>query len=232
MAGRLQFIVFISGLVSYSMPQGDVRGGVYNFTDAIYDGILNNRILSFGLGMLTDGRLALSDYVDTNGFGWIGWRKNYTPEPYIIFEFLETRIFHSVTFHCNVRDRTRIKLFSKVTVSFNVDGISYDASLSYEPENVSSGHVWMNHNVTVDLCQHIGKFVKLNFTYRGDWILISEVTFSSGGCHICLFVHSVTFKRLLAIRMRLTVYIHVTNNSPSLDYSHLDNQTTHILGLG
>ena len=162
------------------MPQGNVRGGRYNFTDSSYDGFTEKHFLSSGLGMLTDGSLAPEDYVDTDGLGWIGWNAKDTPAPYIIFEFLDTRIFHSMTIHCNVRDRTKIKLFSQVEVSFDVDGVAFDASLTYKPKNVSSGSNWMNYNVTVDLCRHIGKLMKLNFTYTGHWILISEVTFNSG----------------------------------------------------
>lgn len=164
----------------YNMSQGNARGGKYNFTDSIYDGFTKNNFLSNGLGFLTDGKLALADYVDSSGLGWIGWHARNTPAPYITFEFLDTRIFHSMTIHCNVRDRTKIKLFSEVEVSFNVDGVSYDASLTHRPKDVSSGSSWINYNVTVDLCRHIGKLVMLNFTYAGEWILISEVTFRSG----------------------------------------------------
>lgn len=162
------------------MPQGNTRGGRYNFTDSSYDGFTKDHFLSSGLGMLTDGKLGPEDYVDTNGLGWIGWNRNQNPAPYIIFTFLDTRIFSSMTIHCNVRDRTRIKLFSEVEVSFNVDDVSFDASLTYKPKDVSSGSSWVNYNVTVDLCQHIGKLIKLNFSYVGDWILISEVTLNSG----------------------------------------------------
>lgn len=176
----MEFLTHYSGLVTYKMPQGNIRGGKYNFTDSSYDGYIKNHFLSAGLGMLTDGKLAPEDYVDSDGLGWVGWNAKYTPTPYIIFEFLDTGIFRSMTLHCNVRDRTKIKLFSKVVISFNVDGVSFDASVTYKPKSVSSGSSWMNHNVTIDLCQHIGKSVKLNFTYTGDWILISEVTFNSG----------------------------------------------------
>lgn len=174
------FLTHHSGLVKYQMPQGNARGGRYNFTDSSYDGFTKNHFLSAGLGTLTDGKLAPKDYATAGGSGWIGWNTKDTPTPYIIFEFLNTRIFRSMTLHCNVRDRTKIKLFSKVVVSFNVDGGSFDASRTYEPESVSSGSSWMNYNVTIDLCQHIGKLMKLNFTYAGHWILISEVTFDSG----------------------------------------------------
>lgn len=161
------------------MPQGNVKGGRYNFTDSRYDGLIKRHLLSSGLGMLTDGNLDNEDYVNNDGKGWIGWNVKDTPAPYVIFQFLEIRIFHSMTIHCNIRDRTNIKLFSKVVVSFKLDAVAFDASLTCQPKAVSSGSSWMNYNFTIDLCRHKGKLVKLNFTYGGDWILISEVTFNS-----------------------------------------------------
>ena len=107
-----------SGLVSYKMPQGNTRGGRYNFTDSSYDGFNKNHFLSDGLGMLTDEELAPEDYTATGGLGWIGWNVKDTPRPYIIFEFLNTRIFHAMTLHCNVRDTAKIKLFSNVEINF------------------------------------------------------------------------------------------------------------------
>ena len=164
------------------MPQGNSRQGMYNFTDLIYDGEDKKDILSNGLGFLTDGILAPADYEVSSGLGWIGWNSKDTPAAYIIFEFFQTRIFHSMTLHCNVRAVDNIKLFSKVDVSFSVgDGDAFDVSLApYSPKNVSSGSSWLNSNVTVDLCRHIGKKIKLDFTYAAEWILISEVSFKSG----------------------------------------------------
>ena len=163
------------------MPQGNtLEGGRYSFTDLSYDGLTKNNFLSYGLGMLTDGKLAPKNYVDTNGLGWIGWNVKDTPTPYIIFEFLNTRIFRAMTLHCNVKDRAMIQLFSKVVISFSVDGVSFNESLEYETKNVSSSSSWMNYNVTINLHQHTGKFMKLQFSYRGHWILISEITFHPG----------------------------------------------------
>lgn len=164
------------------MPQGNSRQGMYNFTDLIYDGEDKKDILSNGLGFLTDGILAPADYAVSSGLGWIGWNSKDTPAAYIIFEFFQTRIFRSMTLHCNVRDGDNIKLFSKVDVSFSEgDGDAFDASLApYSPKDVSSGSSWLNSNVTVDLCRHIGRKIKLDFTYAAEWILISEVSFKSG----------------------------------------------------
>ena len=53
-------------------------------------------------------------------------------------------------------------------------------SLAYSPRDVSSGSSWLNRDVKVDLCRHIGRKIKLDFTYAGEWILISEASFKSG----------------------------------------------------
>ena len=177
---NLEVFTHYSGLVTYKMPQGNTREGRYNFTDSSYDGFTKSHFLSAGLGMLTDGKLAPEDYVDSDGLGWIGWNVKDTPKPYIIFEFLNTRIFHAMTLHCNVRDTAKVKLFSKVVINFSVDGVSFYESFEYKSKSVSSGSSWMNYNVTIDLHQHTGKLMKLLFSYTGHWILISEVTFNSG----------------------------------------------------
>ncbi|XP_067015936.1 discoidin domain-containing receptor 2-like isoform X2 [Acropora muricata] len=168
-----------NGLTAYNMPQGNTLEGRYNFTDSIYDGLIKNNSLSSGLGFLTDGSLALADYDIDNGLGWIGWHALHTPTPYIIFEFLDTRIFRNVTIHCNVRDRASIQLFCQVEVSFSNDGVTFNAKMSHRPKTITSGTGWKNHNVTIDLCQNTGKVVRFSFSYAGDWILMSEISFNS-----------------------------------------------------
>ena len=99
------------------MLQGNSLDGRYNFTDSSYDGLTKGRRLVSGLGMLTDGRLANEDLTVNNGLGWIGWNMKETPKPFIIFDFLNKRIFNSATFHCNAKDQIHIKLFSRVESS-------------------------------------------------------------------------------------------------------------------
>ena len=165
-----------TGLTAYAMPQGNT------LEDSIYDGLIKNNFLSSGLGFLTDGSFALADYIFDNGLGWIGWHAVHTPTPNIIFEFLDTRIFHNVTIHCNVRDRALIQLFSQVEVSFSNDGVTFNATIAHRPKTITSGTGWKNHNVAINLCRNTGKVVKFNFRYAGDWILLSEITFNSGRC--------------------------------------------------
>ena len=164
------------------MLQGNSLDGRYNFTDSSYDGLTEGRLLFSGLGMLTDGRLASENLSVNNGLGWIGWNMKETPKLYIIFGFLNKRIFTSATFHCNVKDQTHIKLFSRVEIKFSEttqNGSSPD--LMQEPKEISvPSSSSINHNVTIDLCRRVGKSVRFKFTYRGQWILISEVIFNSG----------------------------------------------------
>ena len=75
------------------MLQGNSLDGRYNFTDSSYDGLTEGRFLFFGLGMLTDGRLANEDLTVNNGLGWIGWNMIETPKPYIIW-FFEQKNLH------------------------------------------------------------------------------------------------------------------------------------------
>lgn len=58
------------GLVSYSMPDGDARGGDYNLRDLTYDGTRRGGWLAGGLGQLTDGETGHTNFrVDALGRG-------------------------------------------------------------------------------------------------------------------------------------------------------------------
>ena len=165
------------------MLQGNSLDGRYNFTDSSYDGLTEGRFLFSGLGMLTDGQLASENLTVNNGLGWIGWNMKETPKPYIIFDFLNKRIFTSATFHCNVKDQTHIKLFSRVEMRFDKTmskGSPPDLMQELKEISIPSSSPSITRNVTVDLCRRVGKSVRFNFTYRGQWILISEVIFNSG----------------------------------------------------
>ena len=55
------------------------------------------------------------------------------------------------------------------------------SDLMQEPKEISvPSSSSINHNIRIDLCRRVGKSVRFNFTYRGQWILISEVIFNSG----------------------------------------------------
>ena len=62
----------------------------------------------------------------------------------------------------------------------------FDSMIKYEASVLSTGKFYRNYNATVDVCGATGKYVKYEFSYRADWILISEVTFDSGKTFVFL----------------------------------------------
>ena len=182
------FLLFFSGIVSYTMPQGNsltVTGvKTLKFQDDIYDGDTTGRTLSGGMGVLTDVTFGSKDVRRPKG--WIGWNRNLVTTPYIVFEFEKQRIFRSVTFCCNLRDSYNITVFSDVKVGSSMTAEKFDSMIKYEAPVLLSGKFYRNYNATVDICGATGKYVKCEFSYRADWILISEVTFDSGKTFVCL----------------------------------------------
>jgi hypothetical protein len=55
------FSSFADGIVSYSMPQGDLRGAGWEFFDSTYDGHWDGE-LRRGLGQLTDGKIGPDNF--------------------------------------------------------------------------------------------------------------------------------------------------------------------------
>lgn len=68
-------------MVSYDMAQGEQRGEMELF-DHIYDGEVKDRLLLGGLGLLTDGDKADSNFrqehpiLPRKGYGWLGWKND------------------------------------------------------------------------------------------------------------------------------------------------------------
>ena len=164
------------------MPQGNsltLKGvKTLKLHDDTYDGDTTDQTLSGGMGVLTDVTFGSKDVRRPKG--WIGWNRNLVTAPYIVFEFEKQRMFRSVTFHCNLRDSYNITVFSEVKVGSSMTAAKFDSMIKYEPPVLSSGMFYRNYNATVDICGATGKYVKCEFSYRVDWILISEVTFDSG----------------------------------------------------
>ena len=76
--------VVADGLVSYSVPRGERRGGGVELDDRTYDGNVtaDGRRLTGGLGQLVDGDEGQSNFrLDplqrgVRGYEWIGWKND------------------------------------------------------------------------------------------------------------------------------------------------------------
>ncbi|RZF47106.1 hypothetical protein LSTR_LSTR005184 [Laodelphax striatellus] len=179
------------GLISYSMPQGLVRGDV-DLRDVLYDGREEGGRLVGGLGQLVDGHKGSDNfhvevYGPGKGVGWVGWR-NDTPalagQPVdIVFEFDRVRNFSAISLHTNNLSSKEVQVFSQAKVYFSVNsGRQFSGEpvqFSYMPDLV------MEHarNVTVKLHHRIGRYLKLQLYFASRWLLLSEVSFDSVVVH-------------------------------------------------
>ncbi|RZF32590.1 hypothetical protein LSTR_LSTR011037 [Laodelphax striatellus] len=176
------------GVVSYSMPQGDVRSAGWEFFDATYDGHWDAE-LQRGLGQLTDSKLGPDSFKNAYydfgpGNGWVGWRNDSRKgRPVeITFEFDQVREFTSVHLYCNNEFTKDIQVFSEVQIMFSIGGkIFLDTPITYT--YMEDRIFEYARNVSIKLHHRIGRFVKLRLHFSANWIMISEVIFDSVIAH-------------------------------------------------
>jgi hypothetical protein len=108
------------------MPQGDRFSDDIDFIDYTYDGQSELKMLSHGLGQLTDFLVgtyritAFSGY-DKKGYPWVGWKKrnkNENRPREMLFTFDAYRRFFNMSLHCNSRVRKGVKIFKKAIIYF------------------------------------------------------------------------------------------------------------------
>lgn len=172
------------GIVSYSMPQGDKRGANWEFYDTAYDGHWDGEKLKYGLGQLTDGKVASDDFkvalYEKNLQGWVGWRNDTREQKYIEidFEFDKVREFTAVQIYCNNQFTKDVQVFAEAKVFFSVGGKRFKGepiTFDYMEDRIFENA----RNVSIKLHHRVGKFVKLQLHFAARWILVSEITFDS-----------------------------------------------------
>ncbi|XP_069163604.1 discoidin domain-containing receptor 2 [Procambarus clarkii] len=180
---------YTDGLVSYTMPEGDPRGGDNNLRDLTYDGSRKGGWLSGGLGQLTDGETGHTNFrVDAlgrgRGYEWVGWKNDSRQaQPVeITFEFDSVRNFSAVHIYANNFFTKDTQVFSRARVLFSVGGEHYHEQSAVEFEYVVDRIFEHARNVTIRLHNAAAKFVKLQLFFSLRWILISEVAFDSEPC--------------------------------------------------
>lgn len=178
---------WLSGVVAYSMPQGDRRGAEVDLFDFTYDGIFYENHLSNGMGQLIDGETGGDNFrSDKHNFGikgydWVGWKndsmvRNKPVE--IIFKFEQVRNFSFMTIHTNNHFSKDVRVFSKAVIYFSVGGKFYQKKPLIHTEYQDK---WVEYarDVNVSLSNNIGRYVKVYLYFDDKWIMISEVDFSS-----------------------------------------------------
>uniref|UniRef100_A0A3B3R8B6 Discoidin domain-containing receptor 2 n=1 Tax=Paramormyrops kingsleyae TaxID=1676925 RepID=A0A3B3R8B6_9TELE len=188
------------GLMSYSSPEGQVMASpgypVTYLNDSTYDGYQKRRILSEGLGQLTDGVIGQDDFSLTRqyhvwpGYDYVGWRNESLGPGFVEMEFVfdRPRNFTSMKVHCNNMFSRGVKIFSAVSCVFKPRLV-----VDWELQEVEFRTVLDDRNpsaryVTVPLGRRAGKALRCRFSFADTWMMFSEISFQAGEqLDICSF---------------------------------------------
>lgn len=179
---------WLDGIISYSMPQGDKRGYVWEFYDSVYDGQWEGDELKHGLGQLVDGKFGSDDFKvdfhDSNQ-AWIGWKNDTRHnKPIIIkFEFDRVREFSAVHIYCNNQFTKDVRVFGFAEIWFSIGGKHFNRGEPITYEYMEDRIFEHARNVTIKLHHRVGQYVKLHLHFAAKWMMISEVTFDSIVAH-------------------------------------------------
>ena len=188
---RLEYVgcPLTEGVVSYSIPQGMVRGS-FELMDHTYDGKEDSRTgeLRGGLGQLVDGRYGYDNFKTGKGAGsgylkgydWIGWkRKGNQASVNLLFAFDSVRTFQRVDLHVDNHFSKDIQVFKQAKLYFSNEedkfGDDRGLTFNYMPDLA----IEKKRNVSINLKGEHGKYIMLQLYFNAKWILISEVTFFS-----------------------------------------------------
>lgn len=170
-------------VVRYTAPKGSTvgpRGS--NVEDSSYDGIELDNLLFNGLGQLTDGVLAEISEIgasSTNSTNWVGWTLLDRDTVQLTFQFQERREFHNCSIHVARLPELGIETFSSLRIWFSNDGEDYRPvpDVSESPIDSDSTATGGAAFTWIKLQSRIGRFVKLELSLGGKWLLLSEITF-------------------------------------------------------
>ncbi len=192
---KISSIAFTEGVLSYSAPQGMVRGSMLELMDHTFDGQEESQTgdLRGGLGQLVDGRYGEDNFKAGGGSGssgggskgfvkgydWVGWRRGSAPSVNLVFSFDGVRSFERLDIHTNNHFTKDVQVFREAKVYFSNEedkfGDDRYVGFKYMPDLALENA----RNVSIGLKGEHGRFVMVQLYFAAKWILISEVTFVS-----------------------------------------------------
>uniref|UniRef100_A0A672QV01 Discoidin domain-containing receptor 2 n=1 Tax=Sinocyclocheilus grahami TaxID=75366 RepID=A0A672QV01_SINGR len=179
------------GLTAYNSPEGQTMMApgypITPLNDSMYDGALERRKLSGGLGQLTDGVIGQDEFVQRRqdrlwpGYDYVGWRNDSLGPGYVEmeFQFDRQRNFTSMKVHSNNMFSRGVKIFASVSCVFKLHLIS-----EWEAEPVEFHTVLDDRNpsaryVTVPLKHRLATALCCRFYFADTWMMFSEISFQS-----------------------------------------------------
>nr|XP_021329693.1 discoidin domain-containing receptor 2 [Danio rerio]XP_693702.4 discoidin domain-containing receptor 2 [Danio rerio] len=179
------------GLMAYSSPEGQIMMApgfpITSLNDSTYDGPLERRKLSGGLGQLADGVVGLDDFVESRqyrlwpGYDYVGWRNDGLGPAYVEmeFQFDRQRNFTSMKVHSNNMFSMGVKIFSSVSCVFKLHLISEWESEPVEFHTVIDDRNPSARYVTVPLKHRSATALRCRFYFADTWMMFSEISFQS-----------------------------------------------------
>ncbi|KAF7262681.1 hypothetical protein EG68_00033 [Paragonimus skrjabini miyazakii] len=197
---------FDDGVVEYAIPEGgiyrmDPRIHV-SLNDTTYDGSwifpapVNDHLVTTsssvdrrayfygGLGLLMDKQFYEGQLPEPgDNHSVIGWfrRQHSTPSDQIsmLFTFDQVRNFSQLRIHA-LNSLNYVALFRRVWIQFSLAGRHFDRRstpvLLDVPRDTQNRQArW----ISIELGHRIGRFVRVTLLFDYDWIVLSEVTFTS-----------------------------------------------------
>ena len=165
---------------SYDMlnGSGERNDGKYNYWDSSYSGKgstgEDNASLSVGLGDLTDGVIADSNWYraeNPEGTGpYVGWRASVNKNPLVTFRFAASTLLDSVTIFVDDSNGEG-GVSTPESVDIGIEGGKYTNFITVDPKGAApTSYTFSNLALT-------GSAFDVRFNNANDWIFLSEVQF-------------------------------------------------------
>ncbi|XP_065341619.1 discoidin domain-containing receptor 2-like isoform X2 [Cloeon dipterum] len=177
------------GLVSYSANRAGSHSSIDSEPDPLedisYDGQIERRTMSGGLGQLSDGRFGPDDLnidVSTEAYRWVAWlNDSLGGHPLeITFEFDGLREFTAVHLHASNSVTRGVQIFSHALIYFGLDPERFQANAVHAaPKFLNMTVNDTSRNITIPLSRRLGRFVKVQLVFSAPLILLSEISFDS-----------------------------------------------------
>ena len=118
----------------------------------------------------------------------MGWKNRSMSPLQMDFTFDRVRTFSRMDIHVNNHYSRDIQIFSRAKIYFSNEEGKFGDDRAVDFFYDSGGTSEEARNVTIDLGREHGKFIMMHLYFSSKWILISEITFSSGKetCSSCM----------------------------------------------
>ena len=110
----------------------------------------------------------------------MGWKRRGSKPIDITFKFDSQKTFQRANIFISNRLDLGIQVFKRAKIFFSEDGVNYDGQQPITFEYMADRSIQESRNVSISLKNSRGRYVKMQLTFANVWLLVSEITFSTG----------------------------------------------------